>query len=276
MKLPNLFKLILVMVVLTILECGLVGYIAYWREPFWDAVNTLNITKFIWYIGYFTIAALSACIISSYNQYIQSYTALIFRYRLSRKALKFKPDLVEGQSQRIQEDCLSYPMLLINLSVGLFRNVSLLSVFIFILVSKLGLFYLILPIIYATIGTLLAAKLAKPLINLNYVNQVLEAKFRQILTKLNYAKVHKNNVILFKTTKHLAYFQYFYNQITVIIPYIILAPLYFSLKMTFGVFMQCASVMNSVIDCLSYFINSFNDINKLLSCRKRLKELEVI
>lgn len=261
---------------MTALECSLSGYIAYWREPFWNAVQTKNLSQFIWYIGYFTIAASIICYVSGKNQFLQSNTALYYRNKLTNKALKMPSNIVEGQGQRIQEDCYNYPWYSISLFLGFAKNIIMLFTYLTILVYQLGFYYLLFPIAYAIIGTYIASKLAKPLINLNYLHQVVEAKFRQVLTKMNYIKAHRNCYDLFKTTKNLSYFQYFYNQITVIIPYLILAPLYFGTTLTLGIFMQCASSMNSIIDCMSYFINSFNDINLWLSCRKRLKELKVI
>lgn len=276
MKIPDRKLGVCLIVIMTLIECGLSGYIAVWRETFWQAVQNRDLHTFIWYIGYFSIAALIACYVGGKNQYLQSYTALVYRRLYTIKALKKPKEVVEGQAQRIQADCLDYPMLTLSLVTGFVKNVVLLVTYITILIYQLGIYYLMFPIVYAIIGTYIASKLARPLIDLNYINQVVEAKFRQVLSKMNYAKAHRNNYNLFKITKSLAYFQYFYNQITVIVPYIILAPLYFSLKITFGIFMQCASSMNSVIDCMSYFINSFNDINKYLSCKKRLKELGVI
>lgn len=262
-------------VLLTIIECSLVGYIAWWKEPFWNAVNHRQLHTFIIYIGYFTGAALLACYVSSKNQYLQKMCALNYRRILTKQALKIQTS-IEGYQQRIQEDCFSYPDLSISLSLGLIKNFVMLLVFLVVLFKQLPIIYMTLPAIYAIIGTLVASKLATPLINLNYLNQATEALFRQQLTKITYARTHMNNYRLFVTTKQLSYFQYFYNQISVVIPYLILASVYFSGRITFGILMQCSSAMNSIIDCMSYFINSFNDINRWLSCRKRLKELGVI
>jgi ABC-type uncharacterized transport system fused permease/ATPase subunit len=88
--------------------------------------------------------------------------------------------------------------------------------------------------------------------------------------------VHSNNYKLFVKTKYLQYFQSFYNQITVIIPHLILIGLYFTGRITFGIFMQVASSMAEIINNLSFILNSFSEINRFLSCRRRLKELQII
>ena len=51
---------------------------------------------------------------------------------------------------------------------------------------------------------------------------------------------------------------------------------YFSYKISFGVLMQCGASIGHIIDSLSYFINSFNDINRLISGHRRLKEINFL
>lgn len=277
MKLPNIKRAIILIVVLALIECGLVGFIGVWRDWFWSAVNDRNLHLFIRYLMEFSVAAMLACFVSGYGDYLVNCSALIMRTNLTKKALKLQDrHLTEGFGQRVQEDCLSYPTGLIFLIRDGMRNVLTLIIFTVIIWKQLGPLYLLFPLGYALIGTVISAWIAKPLILLNYMNQVFEAKFRQTLTKLHYVATHRNNHKLFKATKFLAYFQSFYSQITVIIPLIMLSGLYFYGKITFGVLMQCASSMGALIESLSYFITSFNNINKFLSCRKRLKELGII
>lgn len=282
MKIASIKKCYFWLTLLIILECLFISFIGIWREYFWQSVVSHDYLKFSLYLGYFSIAALLACLVNGYSQFIQNYLSLILRHRLTKKAFKMSQDMslecrkIENLEQRIQDDCFSYNTLKIGLLVGGIRNTMVFLVYSSILIYQLSLGYLILPILYAIIGTIIAMRIARPLINLNYINQNFEATFRRFLTRLNYAKVHRNNYNLFKTTKYLAYFQSFYSQITIIVPYLLLAPAYFSLKITFGVLMQCSSSINQIIDCLSYGIQSFNDFNKFLSCRKRLIEIGVL
>lgn len=276
MKLPNIRRCISLLAVLSLIECGLIAFIGIWREWFWAAVQSRDLHNFIVYLSYFGLAALTICFISGFSQYLANYSALIVRRKLTKKALKLKDSVIDTVSQRIQEDCMSYPTLAINLLLGFGKQFVILLAYVGIVCHQLGWIYLLIPTCYALVGTFFAGWLAKPLIYLNYANQALEAKFRQTLLKTSYAKLSRNNINLITATKKLSYFQSFYNQITVIVPYILLFPVYFSNMIVFGVFMQCASSIAIIIECLSYFTNNFNDINKWLSCRKRLKELKVI
>ena len=279
MKIPKPNFCLISIIVLIIIECALVGYIAWWREGFWSAVSHRDLMSFILYVLKFTVAALMICYVSGKSLYLTQYVSLIYRRNLTRKAFRkgmIHYHNVEGKEQRIQEDCASYPLLAVSLLTDLFRKFLNLGTFVVILLIQLSGWYLLIPLTYAIIGTCISRYFANPLISLNYTNQLLEAKFRQMLTKNNYAKVHRNNTELFLATKKLSYFQYFYGQISVIIPYIVLYPVYFTARISFGVLMQCANILASIIDALSYIVNSYNDINKWLSCRRRLKEINLI
>lgn len=274
MKTFNRRKLYCLLVLLVIVELGMTMYLASWRSTFWTAVESHNYNIFILYLGYFSIVALGLCFVGSYQQYIITLIGLSIRTTLTRRALASKVEHV-AKAQIIQEDCLKYPQLYLTLIIGGLRNFCLLIVYGYFvcLVSPL---YLTYPIVYAIISTIVGYKLALPLVNLNYVNQNFEARFRQMLTKRDYAKAFVNNYELASKTKLLGYWQIGVSQLGVVLPYLCLAPLYFSFKILFGVLMQVASAMNSMTDCLSFLLISFNDLNKFLSCKKRLQEIEVL
>lgn len=259
-------------ILLALLEIGLTFYLAGWRETFWSAIETRQLDTFYEYLGYFCVVALTLCFSTSYAQYILQRLALLKRTKLFRVVLKKKWGDIEGGRQRVQQDCLDVPQLQYRLYTGLLKTFVLMIVYATI-VCRLGVNYLFFPAVYAILSTVVCFYLAKPLINLNYNNQVAEAKLRETLTKRDYGKAYRNNVKLFQAIKYLGYCQVFFGQMTVVIPYIFLAPLYFAGSINLGMLIMVASAMNSFIDCLSYFMNSFTDINKYLSCSKRLKEL---
>lgn len=265
-----------ILITLILLECAGVGYLGIWREGFWNAVEQKHVYDFIWKLSEFGVIALILCVISGLTTYLTQYIALNYRTGLTDIALQKDYQHIEGGNQRVQEDCLNYPMIGLNLLVNIFRSVINFGTFTVIVVVQLGYLYLLFPILYVVLGTYIAGKLALPLIDLNYLKQCLEAKFRQVLSKVVYTEVFDVNLKLINVTKKLTYFQSFFNQVTVIIPYVILAPMYFSSKILFGALMQGASALNHIIDSLSYIINSFTEINDFLSCRRRLKELKVL
>ncbi len=282
MNMLNKYKwYFIAIIVLVLIEVVLVGVIGVWREYFWDAVEKKQLYSFMVLMAVFLVAALIACVVSGYTQYLISYVSLLIRADYTEIALKTDYTGIEGHEQRIQEDCYNYQFYGITLLVNVLRNVLILGTFVALTIIQVGSIYLILPTLYVIIPTLFAYYIARPLINLNYMNQCLEAGLRKsILNKYYsqfiYNQVFDNNKDLFHATKRLTYFQSFYNQITVVIPYLLMFSIYFSGKITFGIFMQVAGSISHIIGALSYLINSFDSFNQFLSCQKRLKEMGVI
>lgn len=263
------------LILFILLEIVGISFIAVWREWFWSSVSNKNLGLFIEYLIEFSMVVLVLVFVSGYKNYLVNYISLLFRNELTLEALK---DIkkIEGYRQRLQEDCRDYPLLSITLATGLFSSILQIVIFSSILVYYTHFYNLGIVLVYALIGTSIASIIAKPLISLNYNNQVVEAKFRQKLNVLNLLKVYLNNLALFKKIKYLQYFQAFFNQVMVIIPLLILSVSYFKGNMQFGQLMQLSAIIASIIDQGSYFINSFDSINKWLSCKKRLKEMGIL
>ncbi len=136
--------------------------------------------------------------------------------------------------------------------------------------------YLGILVSYTILGSVITNYIAKPLINLNYEQQRVEASYRNDLTIINFKDCIVIMLGLAKKQKHLTYFQQFYSQVGVIVPLIIIAPFYFTSAMTIGSLMRFNSLSSTILDNLSYGISNFATINRLLSCRKRLKEAQII
>jgi vitamin B12/bleomycin/antimicrobial peptide transport system ATP-binding/permease protein len=276
---------ICLLIFLLLVDCALGAGIMLWRDPFWQAMSNKDYETFKLYIGYFTVIALLSCYVYGKTQYLIGKISLDIRKSLTNKALDVQTyNNVEGGTQRVQEDCGVYPTLCLSIAANMFRSIVMIISFTTIILFTLPAQYLIIPLIYVLIGTTVAHKIASPLITLNFINQMKEAAFRHLLSTSSeiaehlklFHEVYYNNDALLIQTKKLNYFQVFYNQIVVIIPYIILANLYFGLYISFGVLMQISSGMIELINQSSYIINSYSDINKLIASRRRLKECKII
>lgn len=262
-------------------EIGLALYLTFWRASFWDIVAAKNIIGFMHELEIFSIVALLICFIAGISGYVVNLYVINWREKLTLVATRVAKTDAENLNQRVQEDCAEYPRLYALLSVGTCKAIAYCLVFGISLVYNFSWSYLIILIAYSLISTYVAKRVAQPLIKLNYDTQKTEASYR------NHMKITVNTGIYYKQCislmrqvavklKYLTYFQSFYGQVAVIIPILIVAPAYFNGAMTLGILMQATSTMGTINDNLSFGINSFNDINKLLSCRKRLQEINVI
>ena len=139
-------------------------------------------------------------------------------------------------------------------------------------------------------GILISWFVGYKLPGLEYNNQVVEAAFRKELVygeddRINYVKP-PTILELFSGIKfnyhrlylHYGYFDLWvilYNQVMVIVPYIIMGPGLFVGSMTLGILIQTSSAFREVHGSFSLFINNWTRITELRSIYRRLSEFEL-
>ena len=273
-----MIKYIFWLIVFAALEITLALYLTFWREHFWNAVSNKEQLHFLQQLVIFTGVALLACFVSGFSGYLVSLTAIKWREKLNSKAfaLGVHNSKIENANQRIQQDTMDYPDLLLGLAYGSLKALLYIIMFIISLVLSFSWWYVGVLLVYTTIGSVLTNYIAKPLIHLNYEQQRVEATYRNQLKIENFSDCICIMLGLAKKQKHLTYFQQFYSQVGVIIPLLIIAPAYFSSAMSIGMLMRFNSLSSTILENLSYGVSNFAMINRLLSCHKRLKEAGVL
>jgi putative ATP-binding cassette transporter len=215
-------------------------------------------------------------------------------------------DAADNPDQRIAEDLQQFVDFTLSISIGILNSIVTLCSFIAILWTlsaraPLHVFgasfdipgYLVwAALIYAAIGTTLTHLIGRKLIPLNFQQQRFEADFRFNLVRarenseqiaslggeaaereghLNrFGSVVGNWFALMQRTKLLTFFTQSYSQASVIFPYIVVSPAYFSGAVQLGGLMQTASAFNSVQNALSYFITSYRSIAEWRAVVQRL------
>jgi vitamin B12/bleomycin/antimicrobial peptide transport system ATP-binding/permease protein len=219
-------------------------------------------------------------------------------------------DAADNPDQRIAEDLQMFVQYTLSIGIGLLNAIVTLGSFIVILWTlsahaPLTLFgasfdipgYLVwAALIYAVIGTVLTHLIGWRLIPLNFQQQRFEADFRFNLVRtrenaeqiaalrgeaaerehhLNrFGFVVANWLALMQRQKQLTFFTQSYSQASVIFPYIMVSPAYFSGAMQLGGLMQTASAFNSVQNALSYFITAYRQIAEWRAVITRLTGFE--
>jgi vitamin B12/bleomycin/antimicrobial peptide transport system ATP-binding/permease protein len=219
-------------------------------------------------------------------------------------------DAADNPDQRIAEDLQSFVQYTLTICIGILNSVVTLGSFIFILwrlsaEAPLTLFgvnynipgYLVwAALIYAVIGTTLTHLIGWKLIPLNFQQQRFEADFRFNLVRtrenaeqiaalggeaaererhLNrFSYVIGNWYALMQRQKQLMFFTQSYTQASVIFPYIMVSPAYFSGAVQLGGLMQTASAFSSVQNALSYFVSSYRNIAEWRAIVARLSGFE--
>jgi peptide/bleomycin uptake transporter len=260
-------------------------------EEFWEQMYMFAKLAF----PYIFIATLSS--------YFSRFYSLWWRTKItfdSIKLFKESDNKVEGASQRIQEDAYKFAKIVETLGLQIVRALMTLMAFLPVLwglsknaevpyMENIDGALVYVAIVVSLGGLIISWFVGIKLPGLEYNNQKAEAAFRKELVfaeddRINYAK--PDTVIeLFTGIKvnyrrlfnHYGYFDVwinFFEQLMVIIPYLIMAPALFSGAILLGVLVQVSSAFGKVRESFSVFISNWTTITELRSIHKRLMEFE--
>ena len=278
-----------------------------WYKGFYDLLQkpTENDISDFW-DGIFTFLKLAIPYVIIYT--ITNYFTRLYAFRW-REAMTFaympywkKIDAkVEGASQRIQEDCMNFAKIVESIGLQIVRALMLLIAFTPILwglssnvvipfLKDINGSLVWVSLITSLGGILISWFVGYKLPGLEYKNQVVEAAFRKELVygeddRINYVQpptiFELFSGIKFNYHRLFLHYGYFdlwvilYNQIMVIVPYIIMGPGLFLGTMTLGILIQTSSAFREVHSSFSLFINNWTRITELRSIFRRLNEFEI-
>ncbi len=243
---------------------------------------------------YITVAVCNAFLVSHF----------IFRWRTAMNdyyvANWGRLRLIEGASQRVQEDTMRFASTVEDLGVSLVDSVMTLIAFLPILwglstyVKVLPFFgvvpqaLVIVAVIWSIFGTALLALAGIRLPGLNFRNQRVEAAYRKELVlgeddparaqpptlAVLYDNVRRNYFRIYLNYLYFNVARYGYLQAGVLVPYVALAPTIVAAGFTLGVMQQILRAFDRVASSFQYLVNSWSTIVELLSIYKRLKAFE--
>lgn len=281
-----------------------------WFGRFYDALQlalsepgAVTIDEFNGYMfEFFSIAGIYIVVNVIFNGFLVNHWT--FRWRRSMAEYYQenwgKARLIEGASQRVQEDTLKFARITEDLGVGLLETILMLFAFLPILyglsknVTELpiigpvdhGLVWVVL--LTAIGGTVILGLVGSKLPGIEYDIQKYEAAYRKelVLGEDDVSRAETNQInflfddvrkIHFKSYMHYFYFnmaKWSYLQGMVIVPYFALGPTIVTGAITLGVVSQTVRAMGKVAESLQYIIRSWLKIVELVSVYKRLREFE--
>jgi vitamin B12/bleomycin/antimicrobial peptide transport system ATP-binding/permease protein len=273
-----------------------------------NALNKSNPKVFWEFITVYGIVLIVAIPILVSYVYVRGRLALFWREWLTNKFLDgyFKNRTyyeldsnaantnIDNPDQRITEDVKSFTVIVLDLILDVLSSLLDLIAFTGILLSissalTLGLLG------YVLVGTAFAVIVGTKLIELNFKQLKLEANFRygmvhvrdntesiafyhgealetkQVEGRLGKAIQNANFLIIWAAL--LGIFQRAYNYFSRLIPYFIVAPLYFAKKVDFGTIGQSIFAFSMVFGALSLITNRIQDISSFAASIERLGRL---
>jgi putative ATP-binding cassette transporter len=293
-----------------------------WRNGFYNSLQNVDEAAFYACIKKFLFLAIIYVGVIGYKAYTSQNLQGTWRQWMTKKYItkwldtrtyygaRFIPDAADNADQRIAEDIRAFVLYSMSLTLGVLSSVVTFFSFIYILWTLSSAFtfavfglditighYLVwLAVIYSIVGTFITHKIGRPLVKLNFLQQLREANFRFSLvrTKENaesvalyqgeqferkkffdvYNDIYENYMRLIRKQKHLNWWSTYYAQIAVVFPYVISAPMFFAKKITLGVLMQTASAFDSVQGALSWLVDSYQSVAEFKAVMTRLNGLD--
>ena len=305
------------LLLLTVMSVRLDVLLTYQSNGLYTALQNLDAPTFWKYIAIFGVLATVNVILVLFSFWVGQAQIIHWRLWLNQRMvgdwlggtayhrMRFVKDPVDNPDQRIQQDITSYADDSQSLALGaVSSSVSLVSftIILWSLSGPLTVFGLQIPramvflaFIYVIIATVLAFRIGRPLIRLNFLNELLTASYRYNLVRIRdnseniafyrgeqventglmgrfVAVIANTWAIVYRSLKFQG-FNLAISQIAVIFPVIIQAPRFFSQQITLGDVTQTAQAFGQVEGSLSFFRLAYDDFASYKASLNRLTQL---
>jgi vitamin B12/bleomycin/antimicrobial peptide transport system ATP-binding/permease protein len=305
------------LLLLTVASVRLDVVLSYQGNGLLTAMQRLDAAAFWKYIGIFGILATINVVLVLFTFWISQAQIIHWRLWLNQRMagdwlsgtayhrMRFVTAPVDNPDQRIQQDVTSFTSESQSLALGAVSSCVGLVSFTIILwqlsgpVTVFGLqiprAMVFLAFIYVIIATVFAFRIGRPLIRLNFLNELLTASYRYALVRIRdnseniafyrgeqventglmsrFAAVIANTwAIVYRSLKFQG-FNLVISQIAVIFPYVIQAPRFFSQQITLGDVSQTATAFGQVEGALSFFRLAYDDFAGYRASLNRLTQL---
>lgn len=290
-----------------------------WYNAFYDALQHYNSGHYWGLLGQFTVLAVMAIALNVYQTYLSQVLDLRWRRWLTGSFLDrylsagtyYHLELFrrgqDNPDQRIADDLSAFAQNATSLFTGLLSSAANLVAFVgllWVLSARVVLpwggaehhipgFLVWVALLYAAGWTWVAARVANPLIRLNYDQQRLQADFRFSLMRLRenseavalyggeakerttfdhrFDHVYNNYARLIVRQKRFNWFNAYFNQFAVILPFLAAASAYFAKAVQLGFLMQVSSAFGNVQSAFAYLAQSYDSLAQWHAVVDRLR-----
>ena len=294
--------MLLALLALSLSIKGMDVLMSYVGRDFMTALSLRQRDEFInnlyLYLGAF---ALATPLIVFYR-YTEERLALMWRRWLSQRIieryfanrayykLSWYPG-IDNPDQRIEEDVRSFTATSLSLFLIILQSVVALFAFMGVL-SSISIYLVVGAVVYAALGSVCTYFLGRPLISLNYAQLKKEADYRYKLINVRdnaesvafyrgesregtrvrqrLKAVVGNMLEIINRNRLLNFFTTGYNYLTILLPTVIVAPLYLDGKIEFGVVTQAALAFGQVLNALSIIVLNFGSLSAYAAVVRRL------
>jgi putative ATP-binding cassette transporter len=310
------------------LNLGLVAMsvqLSYWNREFFNALEARDAAAFSALLftwqptdsgpmpGFVWIAALYI-LVAVYALYLRQALQIRWRRWITQTLLAewlaerayYRLSLTyagaDNPDQRLAEDAKLFVDDTLSLGLGLMRSVVTLFSFLFVLwalsgpATVLGVeipgYMVWVALIYAALGTWLAHLIGRPLTQLNFQQQRVEADFRYALVRFRdsaegvalhrgeaeeraglsarFQALMENWWKLMTATKRLTFYTAGYTQVAIVFPFVVAAPAFFAGRIPLGGLTQTAQAFGEVQGALSWIVDNYANLTQWRATVARL------
>nr|XP_043617632.1 ABC transporter D family member 2, chloroplastic-like [Erigeron canadensis] len=274
-------------------------------RDFYNALANKDQDQFTTQITYYLAAIAGGILIFVFTDYARETLALRWRswmtkyymerYLKNQTFYQIQSQSIDNPDQRIVDDLSSFTKTSLSFSLTLFNAMVDLISFSNILFGIYPPLFVIL-IVYSLGGTAISIFLGKGLVNLNFMQEKMEADFRYGLVRVRenaesiafyggeenevtlllqrFSSAFGNLTQLLISSRNLKFFTSGYRYLIQILPAAVVAPMYFSGKIEFGVINQSVSAFNHILGDFSLIVYQFQAISAFSAVIDRLGEFD--
>ncbi len=284
---------------------GIQVLMSYAGRDFMTAITQKNVTTYWtalgWYLGSFALAVP----IGVYYRWVEERLALLWREWMAQHLVKryfnnrayfrlLGSDSVDNPDQRISEDIKNFTVSSLSFLLILLNSLVTLVAFIGVLWAVSGTLVVIL-VAYALAGTVVSILIGRKLVRLHFHQYEKEADFRYSLVRVRdnaesiafYRGEKREHLDLFNRltvavgnmrliiirNRNLGFFTNSYNYVALVLPVLVVAPIYMRGQVEFGVVTQAAGAFAAVLAAFSLIITQFGGLSSYLAGVQRLGTL---
>lgn len=281
---------------------GLNVLLSYVGRDFMTAIANKDRSSFFHLVFVYLIVFLIGTPIQVFNDYLTGKLGLYWRRWLTNHFLnKYFSNRafyevnsnpkIDNPDERISQDINAFTRGALSYSLTILGSIITFISFVGVLWS-ISTTLVIITIFYSFFGTIITVLFGQRLIGLNFNQLRREADFRYKLVHVRdhaemiaffggeeqessqiwrrFTEAFNNFNLLIGWQRNLGFFTTEYNYLIVIIPSLVIAPLYFTGKVQFGVIGQADLAFTQVLGALSLVVSQFQDLSAFIAQINRL------
>lgn len=296
------YSLLILLLVLSVAYVGVTVLTSYAGRDLITAIEKKDPHGYWVAMGLYGGTFVFAILINVYSRWAQQLLALLWREWMAQHLIKryFNnrayyrlrgSESIDNPDQRISEDVRNFTLDSLSYALIGINSVMTLVGFLGVLWSISGTLVGV-ALVYAAVGTFMCFVIARRLVGLHYDKYQKEADLRyglvrvrdnaesiafyrgekrehlDLVNRLGSVVVNMRSIIIWN--RNLGFFRNSYNSIALIVPILIVAPMYMSGQIPFGVVTQTLGAFAQVLAAVSIVADNFEGLSAYLAGIQRL------